>query len=325
MSNTIIPAGYRSVLNVHDTQIAIGHIKNGFNARLCAALNLSRVSAPLFVDASTGFNDDLNGVERAVAFDIKETGTVVCVDPVMGDYGKTYGSYTEQMCQAMRRLVRHAHIITPNLTEACKVISREQRNVSFLKETVEAIVGAVCDTLHDLKACYPQLDVDLNRDVTFVTTYELEEKYPALTPKQRENAAAKEYGTVFLMQIGDRLKSGEKHDGRAPDYDDWTLNGDILFYNPVLDCAFEISSMGIRVDKAALLSQLDKAGCPERKDLMFHRLLLDGTLPLTIGGGIGQSRVCMLLLGKAHVGEVQASVWDQETIRRCREAGVELL
>ena len=335
MSNTIIPAGYRSVLNVHDTQIAIGHIKNGFNARLCAALNLSRVSAPLFVDASTGFNDDLNGVERAVAFDIKETGTVAQVVHSLAKwkryalykYGFGVGEGIVTDMNAIRRdeEMDNLHSIYVDQWDWEKVISREQRNISFLKETVEAIVGAVCDTLHDLKACYPQLDVDLNRDVTFVTTYELEEKYPALTPKQRENAAAKEYGTVFLMQIGDRLKSGEKHDGRAPDYDDWTLNGDILFYNPVLDCAFEISSMGIRVDKAALLSQLDKAGCPERKDLMFHRLLLDGTLPLTIGGGSGQSRGCMLLLGKAHVGEVQASVWDQETIRRCREAGVELL
>ena len=335
MSNTRIPAGYRSVLNVHDTQIAIGNIKNVFNARLCAALNLSRVSAPLFVDASTGFNDDLNGVERAVAFDIKETGTVAQVVHSLAKwkryalykYGFGVGEGIVTDMNAIRRdeEMDNLHSIYVDQWDWEKVISREQRNVQFLKDTVNAIVGVVCDTLDELKACYPALDVALSRDVTFVTTYELEEKYPDLTPKQRENAAAKEHGTVFIMQIGDKLKSGEKHDGRAPDYDDWTLNGDILFYNKVLDCAFEISSMGIRVDKAALLAQLDKAGCPERKNLLFHQLLLDGTLPLTIGGGIGQSRVCMLLLGKAHVGEVQASVWDQETVQRCRDAGVELL
>ncbi len=335
MSNTYIPAGYRSALTVHDTQIAIGHIKNVFNARLCAALNLSRVSAPLFVDASTGFNDDLNGVERAVAFDIKETGTVAQVVHSLAKwkryalyrYGFGVGEGIVTDMNAIRRdeEMDNLHSIYVDQWDWEKVISREQRNVQFLKETVSAIVGAMCDTLDDLKACYPQLGVSLGRDVTFLTTYELEEKYPDLTPKQRENAAVKEYGTVFMMQIGDKLKSGEKHDGRAPDYDDWTLNGDILFYNSVLDCAFEVSSMGIRVDKEALLSQLNKAGCPERKNLLFHRLLLDGTLPLTIGGGIGQSRICMLLLGKAHVGEVQASVWDEETMKRCRDAGVELL
>ena len=206
-----------------------------------------------------------------------------------------------------------------------KVISREQRNVSFLKETVDGIVGAICDTFDKVKETYPAISVNLNRQVKYITTYELEALYPDMTSKQRENAIAKEYGTVFLMQIGDVLASGEKHDGRAPDYDDWTLNGDLLFYNEVLGCAFEISSMGIRVDADALRSQLNKAGCPERAELMFHSLLLDGTLPLTMGGGIGQSRLCMLMLGKAHIGEVQVSVWDSETSRICRENGIELL
>ncbi|HBL40241.1 MAG TPA: aspartate--ammonia ligase [Ruminococcaceae bacterium] len=335
MSKTQIPVGYRSALNVHDTQIAIGKIKSIFNDRLCAALNLSRVSAPLFVGASTGFNDDLNGIERAVAFDIKETGTMAQVVHSLAKwkryalykYGFSVGEGVVTDMNAIRRdeEMDNLHSIYVDQWDWEKVISREQRNVQTLKDTVSAIVGVVCDTLDEIKKLYPAIDVELSRDVKFVTTYELEEKYPSLTAKERENAAAEEYGTVFLMQIGDKLKSGEKHDGRAPDYDDWSLNGDILFYNKVLGCAFEISSMGIRVDKEALLSQLEKAGCPERRELMFHRLLLNGTLPLTMGGGIGQSRICMLLLGKAHVGEVQASIWDDQTVKLCREAGVELL
>ena len=335
MSKSFIPAGYKTKLNVHDTQLAIGFIKYTFNKKLCKALNLSRVSAPLFVDASTGFNDDLNGVERAVAFDIKETGSVAQVVHSLAKW-KRYALYKygfepgEGIVTDMNAIRRdedmdNLHSIYVDQWDWEKIITKEQRNTEFLKETVRAIVGAVCDTLEEVKAAYPAVDLELNRDVKFITTYELEEMYPDLTSKQRENAAAEKYGTVFIMQIGDILPSGKKHDGRAPDYDDWTLNGDILFYNKVLGSAIEISSMGIRVDAEALRSQLAKAGCPERAELMFHSLLLDGTLPLTMGGGIGQSRLCMLMLGKAHIGEVQASIWDKDTVALCKENGVELL
>ena len=335
MSKSFLPKGYKSTLSVHDTQIAIGFIKYVFNKKLCKALNLSRVSAPLFVDASTGFNDDLNGVERAVAFDIKETGSVAQVVHSLAKW-KRYALYKygfqpgEGIVTDMNAIRRdeemdNLHSIYVDQWDWEKVITREQRNVEFLKETVSAIVGAVCDTLDEVRNIYPDIDVELNRDVKFITTYELEEMYPDYTSKQRENAAAEKYGTVFIMQIGDVLKSGEKHDGRAPDYDDWKLNGDILFYNKVLSSAIEISSMGIRVDADSLREQLSKAGCPERAELMFHSLLLDGTLPLTMGGGIGQSRLCMLMLGKAHVGEVQVSVWDDATLALCKENGVEIL
>jgi aspartate--ammonia ligase len=206
-----------------------------------------------------------------------------------------------------------------------KVILPEDRNIEYLKDTVTRIVRAICNTLDQLKKRFPKIDVVLNPDVKFVTTQELEDMYPDNTPKEREHLIAEKYGTVFLMQIGDVLKSGQKHDGRAPDYDDWSLNGDILFYNPVLKRSFEISSMGIRVDAKALAYQLEKSGCEDRKSLTFHKMLLDGTLPLAIGGGIGQSRLSMLLLGKAHIGEVQVSVWDEETERECKEAGIILL
>ena len=335
MSKSFLPDGYKPALSVHDTQLAIGLIKYRFNKSLCKALNLSRVSAPLFVDAGTGLNDDLNGVERPVAFDIKETGTTAQVVHSLAKwkryalhkYGFGVGEGIVTDMNAIRRdeEMDNLHSIYVDQWDWEKVISREQRNRQTLVDTVNAIVGAICDTLDEIKDEYPSVAVKLKREVKFITTYELEEQYPTLTPKQRENAVAKEFGTVFIMQIGDLLKCGTKHDGRAPDYDDWTLNGDILFYNSVLDCAFEVSSMGIRVDAQALRSQLDKAGCPERAKLMFHSLLLNGTLPLTMGGGIGQSRVCMLLLGKAHVGEVQASIWDSATTELFNRAGIELL
>ncbi len=335
MSKTFLPEGYKSTLSVHDTQIAIGSIKYIFNKALCKALNLSRVSAPLFVEASTGFNDDLSGVERAVAFDIKETGTVAQVVHSLAKwkryalykYGFSVGEGIVTDMNAIRRdeEMDNIHSIYVDQWDWEKVISREQRNTDFLKETVDAIVGAICDSLDKVKETYPDITVTLNRNVKYITTYELEALYPDMTSKQRENAIAKEYGTVFLMQIGDLLASGEKHDGRAPDYDDWTLNGDLLFYNEVLGCAFEISSMGIRVDADALRSQLDKAGCPERAELMFHSMLLDGTLPLTMGGGIGQSRLCMLMLNKAHIGEVQSSVWSYETLEKCAQNNIELI
>ena len=208
-----------------------------------------------------------------------------------------------------------------------RVITADQRTLEFLQETVRDIVDAVCATSDELRWKFPELknNIHLGREVAFITTQELEDRYPDFTPKQRENAFAKEHGTVCIMQIGGKLKSGQPHDGRAPDYDDWTLNCDILFWRKPLDCALELSSMGIRVDADALRRQLDAAGCPQRAELPFHKLLLDGTLPLTMGGGIGQSRLCMLLLGKAHVGEVQVSLWDDATVQACRNSGVELL
>ena len=207
-----------------------------------------------------------------------------------------------------------------------KVISREDRNVNFLKQTVRAIVGAVVETNEALQIAFPSLHTKLEREVYFVTTQELEDRWPDLTPKEREHAICREHHTVFLMQIGDNLKrSGKPHDGRAPDYDDWSLNGDILLYNPVLDSSFEISSMGIRVDEAAMDYQLHKRGCDDRRELPFHKMLLAGQLPLTIGGGIGQSRLCMLMIGTCHIGEVQASLWDKETMEACEKAGVMIL
>nr|MDD6336211.1 aspartate--ammonia ligase [bacterium] len=335
MSSTLIPSGYQSALGLYDTQGAIGCVKRTFEAALQNKLNLKRVSAPLFVDPSTGLNDDLNGVERPVSFDIP---AIPCTAQVVHSlakwkrmalyrYGFSAGEglYTDMNAIRRDEEMDALHSIYVDQWDWEKVITREQRNEETLKQTVRTIVGAICDTLDTLKASYPAISVELSREVTFITTQQLEDAYPSLTPKQREDAIAREHKTVFIMQIGDTLRSGIRHDGRAPDYDDWALNGDIVFWNDVLGRAFEVSSMGIRVDAASLDSQLTKAGCDDRRTLPFHRMLLDGTLPLTMGGGIGQSRLCMLLLGKAHIGEVQASLWDQKTIDACREAGVQLL
>jgi len=335
MSKTRIPAGYRDTLGLFDTQIAIGMIKRNFEDKLSAALNLRRVSAPLFVEPATGLNDDLSGTERAVRFDVPETGRDAVVVHSLAKWKRmalyTYGFapgmglYTDMNAIRRDETMDNLHSIYVDQWDWEKVISREDRTAEYLIKTVETIVGALCDTLDEIKKVYPAVTTELSRKVTFITTEELLKLYPDKTPKERENAFVKEHKCVFLMQIGDVLSNGEKHDGRAPDYDDWTLNGDILCWNEVLDCAFEISSMGIRVDSAALDAQLKKSGCDDRRSFMFHKLLLDGTLPLTIGGGIGQSRVCMLLLGKAHVGQVQVSVWDDDTMEMCRRAGIILL
>ena len=316
MSKVIVPKGYQSNLGMYDTQTAIGLLKRTFEERLCLALNLKRVSAPLFVDPTTGLNDDLSGVERPVRFDLKETGKDAVVVHSLAKwkrmallaYGFSAGEglYTDQW-------------------DWEKIITRETRNLDYLKKVVQGIVGAICDTLDFLKCRYPQIDVELCRTVTFITSQELEDLYPDLCSKERENAFVKEHKTVFIMQIGDKLKSGKPHDNRAPDYDDWALNGDILFWDDVLDCAMEISSMGIRVDEKSLDEQLTKANADERRALPFHKAVLDGKLPLTMGGGIGQSRLSMLLLGKAHIGEVQVSLWDEETRRVCKEHGIVLL
>ncbi|MBQ4326999.1 MAG: aspartate--ammonia ligase [Clostridia bacterium] len=335
MSKIYIPEGYKATLGLYDTQNAIGMLKRLFEERLCYVLNLKRVSAPLFVDPETGLNDDLSGVERAVRFDIKETGTDAVVVHSLAKWKRmalhTYGFpageglYTDMNAIRRDEEMDNLHSIYTDQWDWEKVITRETRTIEYLKNTVKGEVGAICDTLDMLKVRYPQITVELERNVSFVTTQELEDMYPDMTSKERENAYTKEHKTVFIMQIGDKLRSGKPHDNRAPDYDDWSLNGDIMFWDDVLGCAMEISSMGIRVDEKSLDEQLKKAGAEERRRFPFHRALLAGELPITMGGGIGQSRLCMLLLGKAHIGEVQVSVWDDETRRVCREKGVILL
>ena len=335
MSKVVIPDGYRSTLNLYDTQTAIGLLKRTFEERLCLALNLKRVSAPLFVDPTTGLNDDLSGVERPVRFDLKETGKDAVVVHSLAKWKrmalKVYGFsageglYTDMNAIRRDEDMDNLHSVYTDQWDWEKIITRETRNVSYLKKVVQGIVGAICDTLDFLKCRYPQIDVELRRTVKFVTSQELEDLYPDLSGKERENAYVKEHKTVFIMQIGGALKSGKPHDSRAPDYDDWTLNGDIMFWDDVLGCAMEISSMGIRVDEAAMDRQLTLANTNERRNLPFHKALLEGELPLTMGGGIGQSRLSMLLLGKAHIGEVQVSLWDEATQKACREKGIILL
>lgn len=333
----ILKDGYKSALSMRDTQRAIKLTRDVFQNNLCCALNLERISAPLFVTKSSGLNDDLNGVERAVSFDIKsmpEDSEAVIVHSLakwkrtaLQKYGFKAGEglYTDMNAIRRDEDPDNLHSIYVDQWDWEKVIEREDRTEDYLKATVIKIVNALCDTLETVKESFPSVKTEIKRDVYFVTTQELEDKYPSFTAKERERAIAKEYGTVFVMKIGDKLKSGVSHDGRAPDYDDWQLNGDIIIYNEVLEDAFEISSMGIRVDEKSLDYQLKASGKEERRAFDYHKHILDGTLPLTIGGGIGQSRVCMLLLGKLHIGEVQASLWPDEMIKICAENGVNLL
>ena len=337
MSKIILPAGYKPALSLYDTQRAIGTVKRLFADTLCATLNLRRVSAPLFVEASSGLNDDLNGVERKVSFDIRDTGVTAEVvqslakwkRKALKDYDFHVGKGLYCDMNAIRRdeELDNLHSVYVDQWDWEKVIREEDRNLDYLKGVVRGIVSAVCATEMNLHAMFPQLEkLPLHSpSVTFITSQELEDLYPALTPKEREDAFVREHGTTFLMQIGRKLRSGKPHDGRAPDYDDWELNGDLLFWHEPLQCPLEISSMGIRVNPESLDRQLTEAGCDNRRELPFHKMLLNGQLPLTIGGGIGQSRLCMLLLGKAHIGEVQASLWDEETKRLCKEAGIVLL
>ena len=337
MSQVYIPEGYKPVLGLYDTQRAIGNVKHLFADTLCKTLNLHRVSAPLFLEASTGLNDDLNGVERKVTFDIKDTGTEAQVVQSLAkwkrqalkeyDFHPGKGLYCDMNAIRRDEELDNLHSIYVDQWDWEKVILPENRTIDYLKMTVRAIVSAVCATEMHLHATFPALyALPLHTpEVTFITSQELEDLYPDMTGKERENAFVRENGTTFLMQIGKKLRSGKPHDGRAPDYDDWDLNGDILFWNDTLQCSYELSSMGIRVTPESLDRQLNEAGCNDRRSLPFHKALLAGELPLTIGGGIGQSRLCMLLLGSAHIGEVQASVWDPETIRACREAGIPLL
>ena len=339
MQETIIPEGYKSLLDIYDTQKAISLLKRLFEDRLGALLNLHRVSAPLFVDEASGLNDNLNGVERPVDFDILRSPqhhaqVVQSLAKWKRLALKRYGFYPGKGLYTDMNAIRRDEEVLDNLHSVYvdqwdweKVILPENRNLDYLKLTVMDIVEAICDTQDTMQAIYPQLQClgKLERRVSFITTQELEDRYPALTPKERENAYLKEHKTAFLIGIGGALRSGKPHDGRAPDYDDWSLNGDIMVYNELLGCAFELSSMGIRVDPASMDRQLRLAGCDERRELPYHKALLNGELPLTIGGGIGQSRLSMLLLGKAHIGEVQSSYWDEQTRRICADNGIVLL
>ena len=330
-----IPENYKPRLSVYDTQRAIDYIKRTFQMNLAIELNLRRVSAPLFVRENSGLNDNLNGVERPVGFDIPAVGDNAQVVHslakwkrlALGKYefyvGK--GLYTDMNAIRRDEDLDNIHSIYVDQWDWEKVIDRSMRTEEYLKATVKKIVSAVVATNNALRYEFSQLECHITPEVSFVTSQELEDMYPDMTSKERENAYVKEHPTTFLMKIGGKLKSGNRHDGRAPDYDDWELNGDLLIWNDVLGIAFEISSMGIRVDAESLARQLKISGCEERAELPFHKMLLNDELPLTIGGGIGQSRLCMLMMQTAHIGEVQASVWDQDTIDKCEEAGIILL
>ena len=339
MSQLIHPKNYKALLDMHKTEQGIKLIKDFFQQNLSTELRLRRVTAPLFVMQGLGINDDLNGIERPVTFPIKDLGDrkAEVVHSLakwkrltLADYKipTGHGIYTDM--NAIRRdedELDNLHSVYVDQWDWEKVIREEDRNETYLKNVVRSIVSAVCATEMNLHAMFPQLqDLPLHTpNVTFITTQELEDKYPDLTPKERENAIVKENGTTFLMKIGAPLKSGKPHDGRAPDYDDWALNGDLLFWNEPLQCSYELSSMGIRVSPESMDRQLTAAGCDDRRELPFHKAVLNGELPYTIGGGIGQSRLCMLLLGSAHIGEVQASVWDNATREACEKAGIPLL
>ncbi len=336
MNKCYIPEGYRPPLDAYDTQRAISYIKVHFQTEFQNALNLKRVSAPLFVTDASGLNDNLNGYERPVSFDVPAIGVEAEVVHSLAKwkrlalkrYGFTvgHGLYTDMNAIRRDEELDNIHSIYVDQWDWEKVITPETRTIEYLQLIVRAIVRAICDTNDQLRVRFPQLTTVLERDVTFVTSQELEDMYPDLkTGSEREKAFVKEHHTAFIMQIGGKLKSGNRHDGRAPDYDDWQLNGDLFFWDDVLGRALEISSMGIRVDPESLDRQLTISGCDDRRALPFHSMLLNGELPLTIGGGIGQSRLCMLMMGCCHIGEVQSSIWDAETMAACEAAGVPLL
>ena len=336
MEKFIIPKDYHSELNLHDTQIAIKTVKDFFQNLLSQRLNLSRVSAPLFVDPDSGLNDNLNGVERPVTFDIKEqNGREAEVVQSLAKwkryalkkYGFSYGEglYTDMNAIRRDEITDNIHSIFVDQWDWEKIIKKDERTIATLMDIVKVVYKCLRKTEKYMAIQYDYIEEILPHDIFFVTTQELADMFPDNTPKEREYYIAKAKGAVCIMQIGDVLENGERHDGRAPDYDDWSLNADIVVYYPVLDIALELSSMGIRVDKKALLSQLKKAGCEERKDLPFQKAIINEELPYTIGGGIGQSRICMFFLRKAHIGEVQSSLWPEDMIAQCEENGIQLL
>ncbi len=330
-----VPAGYSPVLNIRQTEVAIKKVKDFFERDLAIQLNLTRVSAPLFVDSESGLNDNLNGVERPVAFDIRGlSGNNEIVQSLakwkrmaLEQYGFEPGEglYTDMNAIRRDEDTDNIHSVFVDQWDWEKVITAEQRCVDTLRRAVKQIYTSLRHTEIYIAEDYDFVGKFLPEKIVFITTQELEDEYPDLTPKEREYAAVKKHGAVFLMQIGGKLKSGNKHDGRAPDYDDWSLNGDIIVYYPVLDIALELSSMGIRVDAETLKKQLAESGCEDRASLPFHKALLENKLPLTMGGGIGQSRMCMFFLRKAHIGEVQSSRWTEEDMEICRQNDIHLL
>ena len=336
MSKIVIPEDYSPALNLKETQIAIKQVKDFFQSQLSAELNLRRVSAPLFVTPESGLNDNLNGVERPVKFGIKEQDDreVEIVHSLakwkrmaLGRYGFNVGEglYTDMNAIRRDEDTDNIHSIYVDQWDWEKIITKDMRTEATLKSTVKSVYEALRVTEKYMSNKYDYIKCFLPEEITFVSSQELEDEYPALSPREREYVAAKKYGAIFLSQIGGLMKSGEKHDGRAPDYDDWSLNGDIIVYYPVTDIALELSSMGIRVDEEALLRQLELAGCPERAELPFQKAILDQEIPYTIGGGIGQSRICMFFLRKCHIGEVQVSIWPEEEVAYARERGVIIL
>ena len=336
MDNLMIPKDYKSALNLHDTQIGIKTVKDFFQVLLAEELRLLRVSAPLFVYPASGLNDNLNGVERPVSFGIKEQDDAQAEivhslakwkRMALKKYGFVHGEglYTDMSAIRRDETTDNIHSIYVDQWDWEKIISREERTIDYLKETVNSVYKVLRKTEKYMAIRYDYINEILPHDIFFITTQELENMFPDYTPKEREYYITKAKGAVCLMQIGDLLESGVKHDGRAPDYDDWTLNADILVYYPVLDIALELSSMGIRVDKKALLEQLDKAGCTERAGLPFQKAVLNEELPYTIGGGIGQSRICMFFLRKAHIGEVQSSLWPDAMVKEATTHGIQLL
>ena len=332
-----IPENYDPRLSVRETQEAIKYIRDTFQKEFGKEMNLERISAPLFVSRSSGVNDDLNGVERKVAFDIPDASATETYEVVQSlakwkrmalkEYGFVPGEGLYTNMNAIRRdeELDNLHSCYVDQWDWEKVITKEQRTIEYLQNTVRTIFKVIKHMQHEVWYKYPQAYKKLPSDIFFITTEELFEMYPDKTPKERENLITKEHGCVFLMKIGEKLGDGKPHDGRAPDYDDWQLNGDILFWYETLNCALEISSMGIRVSEQSLAEQLVKAGAEDRKELPYHKALLNGELPYTIGGGIGQSRLCMLLLDRAHIGEVQASVWPEEMRKTCKEHNIILL
>lgn len=336
MEPFIIPENYQPALNLHDTQIAIKTVKDFFQKSLSERLNLLRVSAPLFVDPASGLNDNLNGVERPVHFDIKESAgsDVEIVHSLakwkrfaLKKYGFSQGEglYTDMVAIRRDENTDNIHSIYVDQWDWEKIIVREERNVETLKSVVRTVYKALKKTEKYMAIQYDYIEEILPKEIFFITSQELEDLYPDCTPKEREYKIVKEKGAVFIMQIGKYLASGLRHDGRAPDYDDWDLNGDIIVYYPVLDIALELSSMGIRVDAESLKRQLEISGCADRADLPFQKAVLEDQLPLTIGGGIGQSRICMFYLRKAHIGEVHCSLWPEETMRTAEKLGIPLL
>lgn len=330
-----IPGGYAPAIDLRETQKAIKTVKDFFQKELTKQLNLTRVSAPLFVTPESGLNDNLNGVERPVSFDVKETGGQAEIVQSLAKwkrfalkqygFGPGEGLYTDMNAIRRDEETDNIHSIYVDQWDWEKVITREERNRETLEHTVTSVYKALKITEDYMAYEYDYIGHVLPERITFLTSQELEDRFPSLSPKEREYEAAKEYGAVFIEQIGGNLKSGKPHDGRAPDYDDWQLNGDIIVYYPVLDIALELSSMGIRVDEEALKRQLALAGCEERAGLAFQKALLSGELPCTIGGGIGQSRICMFYLRKAHIGEIQASLWPDDVRRQAAGAGIFLL